>query len=672
MSGDGLVGARVVVVGGGIAGLATAALLARGGARVTLLERHERVGGRAGMLEVDGFRFDTGPSWYFMPEVFAHFFELMGERVEDHLDLERLDPAYRVFFEPPAGAEPDVLDVTADPEANWAAFDALEPGAGERMRGYAAQSSDAYRMALDHFLYTTFARPDRAVSGEVLRRLGTLAGLLGTTLADRIARTVTDPRLRQVLGYHAVFLGSSPYRVPALYSLMSHLDLVDGVRFPRGGMYTIIEAIEGLARAHGVEIRTGTEVAAIDVEPEGRSLRHPRRTGRARGVRLADGEVVPADVVVSAADLHHTETRLLEPQHATRTAADWERRGPGISALLVLAGVRGELPELAHHSLFFTRDWPGNFRDILGDDTASGVDGLRVPDVASMYVSRTTATDPDAAPPGHENIFVLVPFPADPALGGADDRATLDAHADRYLDQAGAWMGTPDLRERVVTRRVVGPADFARDLSAWRGTALGMEHTLAQSAMFRPGNASPRVPNLLHVGGSTIPGVGLPMCLISAELVAKRLLGDTSAGRLPAPLRRGSSAPPAAPAVDGTVTGFVYLGALLVALAGLAALDRRYRLAFWVDARRAAICVAVGVVFFLAWDVAGLALGIFARGESPHMTGVLLAPDLPLEEAFFLALLSYNALLAWRALDLAAQRRAVGRGRQRVTGRGQR
>ncbi len=537
--GSGLRGARVVVVGGGIAGLATAALLARGGADVTLLERHERVGGRAGLLEVDGFRFDTGPSWYFMPEVFEHFFALMGERIEDHLDLVRLDPAYRVFFEGAAGGPVDVLDVTGDPETNWAAFDAIEPGAGERMRAYAAQSSDAYRMALDHFLYTTFARPDRAVSADVLRRGGTLAGLLTSTLADRIARTVQDPRLRQVLGYHAVFLGSSPYRVPALYSLMSHLDLVDGVRFPRGGMYTVIEAIERVARAHGVRIRTGVEVASIDVDPAGRSLRHPRRTGHARGVRLADGEVVPADVVVSAADLHHTETALLEPEHATRAPADWERRGPGISALLVLAGVRGALPELAHHSLFFTRDWPGNFRDILGADTASAVDGLRVPDVASMYVSRTTATDPDAAPPGHENIFVLVPYPADPSLGAPDDRAALEAHADRYLDQAGRWAGIPDLRERVVTRRVVGPADFERDFSAWRGTALGMEHTLAQSALFRPGNASARVPNLLHVGGGTIPGVGLPMCLISAELVAKRLLGDTSARPLPAPLRPG-------------------------------------------------------------------------------------------------------------------------------------
>jgi phytoene desaturase len=208
--------------------------------------------------------------------------------------------------------------------------------------------------------------------------------------------------------------------------------------------------------------------------------------------------------------------------------------------LLVMAGVRGALPELAHHSLFFTRDWPGNFDAILGPGRSSRPEDLRVPGEASLYVARTTATDPTAAPPGHENLFLLVPFPADPTIGaGPDGRAVLDRHADRYLDQVGRWAGIPDLRARVVTRHVVGPADFARDFSAWRGTALGMEHTLAQSAMFRPGDRSPRVPNLLHVGAGTVPGVGLPMCLISAELVAKRLLGETSSRPLPTPLRPG-------------------------------------------------------------------------------------------------------------------------------------
>lgn len=530
---------RVVVVGGGISGLATAALLARGGAAVTLLERHEVLGGRASTLELDGFRFDTGPSWYFMPEVFDHFFALLGTRVEDHLDLVPLDPAYRVFFEPDGADAASTFELSASPGVNRSRFDAVEPGAGGRLAAYAAEASEAYGLALDHFLYTTFERPDRALSPAVLRRLPRLAALLRESLADRAARAVEDPRLRQLLGYHAVFLGSSPYRAPALYSLMSHLDLVDGVQYPRGGMYTLIEAVARLARDEGAELRTGADVAGIEVTGG------DGRRGRVTGVRLASGELVEADVVVSAADRHHTETALLEPRWADLPAAAWEDKGPGISALLVLAGVRGELPELAHHSLFFTRDWPANFDAVLGTDRRSDPRGLRVPDPASLYVSRTSATDgpssgAPAAPPGHENLFLLVPFPADPTLGAdAPSQRALDALADRYLAQVGSWAGIEDLPGRVVTRRVLGPAHFSTELSSWRGGALGMEHTLRQSALWRPGNVSRRVDGLYHAGGGTIPGVGLPMCLISAELVAKRLLGETSSRPLPAPLRTG-------------------------------------------------------------------------------------------------------------------------------------
>lgn len=532
--------ARVVVIGGGIAGLATAALLARGGASVTVLERHGSVGGRVGRWAPEGYRFDTGASWYFMPEVIDHFFRLFGTSADEQLDLVRLDPAYRVFFEPDEAGAPDSLDLPAEPERAFALAESIEPGAGQALRRYAADASNAYGIALRNFLYTTYARPDRVVSREVLRGTGTLLQMLARPLAGTVERAVGDPRLRQMLGYHAVFLGSSPYRVPSFYQLMSHLDLVDGVRYPQGGLYGLIEAIERLARAAGVEIRTGAEVAGIEVEEAARTLRAARRTGVARGVRLVDGTVVPADVVVSAADLHHTETALLPERHRTHPEPRWSRRSPGISSLLVMAGVRGALPELAHHTLFFTRDWPANFEALLGTGRAEDAGSLRPPTPASIYVSRTSATDPGAAPEGHENLFVLVPFPANPAIGaGPDGRAELEALADRYLDQVGAWAGIDGLRERVVLRRVVGPADFEADLHAWQGGSLGLEHTLAQSAMFRPANVSARVPNLLYAGGSTLPGIGLPMCLISAELVAKRLLGETSAHPLPAPLRPG-------------------------------------------------------------------------------------------------------------------------------------
>lgn len=522
-------GPRVVVIGGGIGGLATAALLARGGADVTLVERGAELGGRAGRLKKAGYTWDTGPSWYLMPEAFEQFYGLLGRKVEDELDLIDLDPRYRVFFEgeDPEGAA-ESLDVLADPDANYARFDAMSGGDGEAIRRYAKESYDLYRLALDRFLYTTYENPLKVASREVIRRLPTLGSLLTRPLGAKIDRRVRDPRLRKVLGFHAVFLGSAPDRAPSLYSLMSHMDLTDGVRYPRGGMYEVVESLVRVAREEGATLRTDANVTRIEVGPD----------GLATGVVLADGETLPADVVVSGADMHHTETALLEPEHRWQDEPAWKRRSPGVSALLVFAGVKGELPELEHHSLFFTKDWDANFAQIVGDGA------LSAPVPGSLYVSKVTATNPTAAPAGYENLFMLVPFPADPELGATDrSRAELEELAWGYLDQVASWARIPQLRERTTIYSVKAPADFATELSAWKGSALGLEHTLFQSAMFRPGNASRKVRNLLYTGSSTVPGIGMPICLISAELVAKRLLGDTG----PSPL--------ASPAADGFLAG---------------------------------------------------------------------------------------------------------------------
>ena len=518
-------GPRVVVIGGGVGGLATAGLLARGGATVTLLERHDRVGGRAGLLEKDGFRWDTGPSWYLMREAFDQYFALMGTSTDAELDLVELDPRYRIYFEGDDPSGPgDMLDVVADPDANYARFNELSPGDGDAMRRYAAESAELYHLALDRFLYTTFERPDRVVNGTVLRGLPRLTTLLTRSLGSKVARQIRDERLRKVLGFHAVFLGSSPDRAPSLFSLMSHLDLTDGVRYPRGGMYQVIRALERVAVAHGVDIRTGADVKRIVVDDD----------DLAQGVELAHGEMVVADLVVSGADMHHTETELLSREHQWQPEERWAKRQPGVSALLVFASVRGELPELAHHTLFFTRDWSRNFAQIVGDGA------LEPPFPASVYVSRVTATDRGAAPEGHENLVMLVPFPADATLGATEEsRAQLHGYARRYLQQVGDWAGVPDLMDRLTIHGVTTPADYEREISAWKGSALGLEHTLRQSAVFRPGNVSKVVSNLLYVGSSTLPGIGMPICLISAELVAKRLLGSTSAGPLPTPAPEG-------------------------------------------------------------------------------------------------------------------------------------
>ena len=530
---------RVVVIGGGIAGLATAALLARDGHTVDLVEKNSELGGRAGSWERDGFRFDTGPSWYLMPEVFEHFFRLLGTTADAELNLTLLDPGYRVFVED--GSAP--LDISAGLEANVATFERVEPGAGEKLRAYLASARTTYDLAKDRFLYSTFQSIRPLLQADVLRRAGTLVSLLARPLDRYVARSFTHPTLRQVLGYPAVFLGSSPDRAPSMYHLMSHLDLADGVLYPMGGFTTIISAIERLARAEGVTIHTETAVTGIRTAPvtDSRVVRRPRFARRPRAqvrgvvVRGSDGwgQIIEADVVVSAADLHHTETTLLPEDLQTYPQRWWDRRDPGPGAVLVELGIEGKLPELAHHSLLFTSDWQANFDAIFGESP-------HVPEPASIYVCKPSQTDPSVARAGTENLFVLVPVPADPAIGrggldGAGDPAVEKA-ADAAIAQIADWAGIPDLTDRIRVRRTVGPGDFVADVNAWSGGALGPAHTWRQSAFLRGRNASARVDGLLYAGSSTIPGIGLPMCLISAELVVKRLRSDTTTTPMAEPL----------------------------------------------------------------------------------------------------------------------------------------
>jgi phytoene desaturase len=519
---------KAVVIGGGIAGLATAGLLARHGHAVTLLERNDAVGGRAGNLTgadlgtTSDFRWDTGPSWYLMPEAFDRFFALMGTTTEEQLDLVDLAPGYRVF-----SGDSAPVDVPVGKDAVADLFESVEPGAGDRLRRYLDEAGDTYRIAVDRFLYTSFASPAPFLSAEVLTRVGRLITLLGGSLENLVNGRFKDTRLRQILSYPAVFLSSRPSETPALYQLMSFTDLVQGVKYPLGGFTAVVDALRSLAESHGVDIRTGVEVREILTDrTHANPLRRipalgraatwvPGATATATGVRLTDGTTVDADVVVSAADLHHTETALLAPGLQTYPETHWRSADAGVGAVVVMLGVRGDLPELAHHSLIFSEDWTPDFAAVFDSTGSTGSTDGAGRASRSIYLCRPSATDPQVAPDGHENLFVLVPCAADPTITGAE----VDRIAEASIGLIASRTGIPDLAERIVVQDVMGPSDYAERYNSWHGWALGLAHTLTQSAFMRGTNHSRAVSNLYYAGSTTTPGVGVPMCLISAENV---------------------------------------------------------------------------------------------------------------------------------------------------------
>lgn len=489
---------RAIIIGAGLGGLATAALLAKDGYEVTLLEKHYQIGGRARVFEQGGFRFDMGPSWYLMPDVFEHFFGLFGKKVSDYLTLKQLDPSYRIKF-----ADGEEVDFRADIEDTAAIFERWEPGAGEKFRAYISQTEEQYRVALDGFVYKNY---DSLLDFVTLKNLRDGRKLdVFRTMEASLKTWFKDERIRKVLAYQLVFLGSSPYSTPALYRLMNHVDFGMGVFYPMGGLHELPQAIWKLCEEHGVRLRLQTEVSRILVEKK-----------KAVGVELADGTVLSADLVISNADGHWTDTKLLGGENQVYSEAWWDRRTLAPSACILYLGVSGRIPQLTHHNLIFSADWKKNFAQIF--------DQPELPEAPSLYICAPSVTDPSVAPKDHENLFVLVPIP--PKVRPTE--AQFDAYEEAILAFIAEQFGIDNLAERIVTRRRYTGEDFESDYHSQGGTALGLAHNLGQTAIWRPNNVHPRVRGLYYVGAGTNPGIGMPMVLVSAQLVRKRLKNDTS------------------------------------------------------------------------------------------------------------------------------------------------
>jgi len=482
---------KTVIIGSGFGGLSAASLLARDGHNVTVIEKNGQPGGRASVWKKDGYTFDMGPSWYLMPDVFEKFFAEFDKKPEDYMELVRLDPSYRVFF-----SKDDYVDISADLEKNLDLFEELETGAKEKMKDYLAKSKYEYDIAMKDFIYkdykhlTDFFKPRLIFEGTKLHMF--------SKLDDYAQRFFKSEKIRKILEYTIVFLGGSPYDSPALYSLMSHVDFNMGVWFPKGGMGKLAESMYELAEEQGAEFVFNEPVEKIQVE-----------NGVAKKVKTNKNSY-EADIVVVNADYPWAETNLLDKKYRSYTDKYWDKRKIAPSAYLLFLGIDKQIKKFEHHNLYFHPKWIDHFDDIFKDP--------KWPQDFSYYVSCISKTDPNSAPEGCENVFVLIPVAPDLK----DDTKTREKYFDITIDHMEKIAGE-NLRDHIKVKRIFAHSDFSNRYNSYKGTALGLAHTLKQTAIFRAKQKSKKVKNLYYTGHYNHPGIGVPMVIICSQILAKTL-----------------------------------------------------------------------------------------------------------------------------------------------------
>jgi phytoene desaturase len=486
----------VLVVGAGVGGIATAGRLARAGYDVTVLEKCAEPGGRCNKIVREGHRFDVGPSLFLMPEVFAETYAALGERMEDHLDLRRVDPTYSVRFDD--GLE---LALTADVNRMQAQLEEIEPGAFTGFLENLVEGHKHYRVSLERFVGRNFYSLFQYLSLRNLPLLFQLHAL--ENHHHRISRYFRDPRLKSAFTFQNMYLGLSPYEAPATYSLLQYTELADGVWFPMGGMYRIVESLVEIAESNGARFIYESPVARIDLEG-----------GRATGVVLEDGGRLAADIVVANADLPYVYESLL-PDKAV--AQRLQRKNYTCSTLMFYWATDVPYPQLEHHNVWLRGDYQASFARIFKDHS--------LPESPSFYIHVPNRTDPAAAPPGCDDLMVLVPV-GHLEEGVEQDWGALQAHARKsVLDKLGE-MGMRDLDEHIKFEVAYTPRDWKEMFNLAKGAAFGLGHDFFQVGYLRPQNRHRRYKNLYFTGASTHPGTGVPIVLLSARLVSERIVKE--------------------------------------------------------------------------------------------------------------------------------------------------
>ncbi len=482
---------KVVVIGAGFSGISVASYLAKKGFKVTILEKNAISGGRARSFSGNGFTFDMGPSWYWMPDVFDKYFAGLGKKRSDYYQLKQLDPSYSVVF-----GKNDLVQIPANYDQLCALFESLEKGSTQALKKFLEQAAYKYEVGMNQLVY----KPSRSFTEFISARL--LYDIMRMDVFKPFSKHVRGffkhRKILQIMEFPILLLGALPQDTPALYSLMNYADIKLGTWYPAGGMHKIITGMVQLATELGVEIIHNQNVKSLDFTDH-----------TIKKVKTETDEF-DADIVVASADYHHVETELLPASHQSYSAKYWETRKLAPSSLIFYLGLNRKLKNLTHHNLFFDEDFMPHARDIY--------ENKQWPENPLFYLSVTSKTDDTVAPKGCENLFVLIPV--------APDLPDTETIRDKYYEQVIKRIENitgQAIRDAIVFKRSYAHNDFISDYNAFKGNAYGLANTLMQTAILKPGLKSKKVKNLFYTGQFTVPGPGVPPALISGKVVAEEI-----------------------------------------------------------------------------------------------------------------------------------------------------
>lgn len=480
------------IIGSGFAGLSAACFMAKAGWNVTVIEKHNSAGGRARQLKEQGFVFDMGPSWYWMPNVFERFFNQFDKKVADYYSLQRLNPSYSIFF------EDDKIDVPANWNELKNLFESIEKGSAAQLEKFIKEAEYKYNVGIHKLVHQPSQSVTEFLDIDVLKGLLRL-DILGN-MKKHVAKYFKNKKLQQLLEFPVLFLGALPQHIPALYSLMNYADLVGGTWYTKGGMYNIVAAMYKLALELGVTFQFNENVEELAIENKKISHIITNKTRYS---------LQQNDVVISNADYHFTETQLLTKKYRSYSEKYWNSRVMAPSCLLYYVGLNKKLNNITHHSLFFDTDFEVHGNEIYTTK--------QYPTNPLFYVCTASATDETIAPKGFENLFFLIPI----ACGLENDSEELrkkyfENIVKRFEDRIGETISN-----HIVYYKSYATSNFIADYNSFRGNAYGLANTLLQTSILKPNCKSKKVKNLFYTGQLTIPGPGVPPSLISGEVVAK-------------------------------------------------------------------------------------------------------------------------------------------------------